>query len=126
MNKGGSDNTYSCHLCGFFGMYSYFGNKPLERNPSLIHKSRDSKSEDIVLIEKSFICDDPFDVQDNKSFLILGSLCNKCDQMVCNGNTCSFFYFKKRFCFKCAVIINPTEFPKEIQLEIKKYLNNQK
>ena len=101
------------------------GTNPL-KEIQVLFISRDSKSEDIVLIEKSFICDDPFDVQDNKSFLILGSLCNKCDQMVCNGNTCSFFYFKKRFYFKCAVIINPTEFPKEIQLEIKKYLNNQK
>lgn len=117
---------FNCYMCGLFAKYNYFGNFPLKRNSDINSKSSNSKSEDIVLLEKSFISDDPFDVQNNTSFLILGSMCNICNQMVCNSNSCSFFYFKKRFCFKCAVNIDLNEFPKEIQMEIKKYSVNQK
>lgn len=115
--------VFKCSTCGLFSRYEYFGTKPLERH-SQQKQSQSSqqtqKKENIILLEKSYVSDDPFSELKSANYLVLGSNCNVCNQMVCVSNECSFFYFKRRFCFKCATQYMD-EFPLEIKTEINKF-----
>lgn len=121
---------FICTKCNLSAKYSYYGRRPLDRY--LLSKSTEEltseqifylnskKRETIILLEDSFVCDDPFSQMKASNYLILGSLCSLCNKMVCSNSTdCSLFYFKKRFCLDCAKQ-NMIEFPVEIQLEISK------
>jgi len=122
--------VFKCSLCNLFARYDYFGRRPLERHSqpseskSTLSASRNSKKESIILFEDSYVCDDPFSELKANNYLVIGSKCNVCNKMVCVSAECSFFYFKKRFCFKCATEFAETEmeFPIEIRNEIKKYI----
>lgn len=125
---------FKCSKCSLSAKYSYYGTRPLDRY--LLSKETDEltseqlsylnskKRETIVLLEKSFVCDDPFSQMKSSNYLILGSLCSQCEKMVCsNSSECSIFYYKKRFCIDCAKK-NLVEFPNEIQVEILKNYKN--
>ncbi|CAF0913206.1 unnamed protein product [Brachionus calyciflorus] len=123
-------NLFKCSKCSLSAKYTYYGNRPLDRY--LLSKQNDEltneqlnylnskRRENIILLEKSFVCDDPFTQLKSTNYLILGSLCSQCSKMVCsNSSECSLFYYKKRFCIDCARV-NIEEFPSEIQQEILK------
>jgi hypothetical protein len=119
--------VFKCHLCGIYANYSYYGNKVLERNQdsSAGQQKKQTKKENLILIEKSYICDDPFSELRSINYLILGANCFECNQMVCVSAECSFFYYNKRFCLKCANDHiqddkKRLEFPVELINEIKK------
>ncbi|XP_063301127.1 cysteine-rich DPF motif domain-containing protein 1 isoform X1 [Pelobates fuscus] len=95
---------FECQLCKLSLPYSYFGQKP-------------PHAHSVVLLEESYIAKDPFS-PDKEKFLILGSHCYLCKQVVCVGTECSLFY-SKRFCLPC-FIKNKGEFPKEIQQDFDK------
>jgi hypothetical protein len=107
-------NVFKCINCELYAKYDYYGNKPTEH---YLKKSK-AGSDTIILLENSYICDDPFsDLKMN--YLILGSNCNECKNMICLSGQCSIFYYNKRFCIKCA-LNNLDEFPLEIKNELKK------
>lgn len=119
---------FKCYLCSLQARYEYYGTRPLDRfllkNESTQEKLPQRK-ENIILFEKSFVCDDPFSSLKSSNFLILGALCSQCDKMVCMSNECSFFYYNKRFCLSCAKIYmgpDTEEFPVELKTEISKIL----
>ncbi|XP_072256363.1 cysteine-rich DPF motif domain-containing protein 1 [Pyxicephalus adspersus] len=95
---------FRCYLCELSVPYSYFGQKP----PS---------SHSVILLEECYIMMDPFSPEKEK-FLVLGSVCNLCKQVVCVGTECSLFY-SKRFCLPC-VTKNKSEFPPEIWQDLDK------
>ena len=119
--------VFKCSMCNLFARYDYFGTKPLERHATTTSKTvqQNPKKETIILIEPAYVCDDPFSELKSNNYLILGAKCNICNKMTCVSSECSVFYFKKRFCFKCAAQCDQNEFPSEIQIEIKKYLDKQ-
>ena len=99
---------FKCSKCSLSAKYSYYGSRPLDRY--LLSKEKDEltneqlsylnskKRESVVLLEKSFICDDPFSQMKSSNYLILGSLCSQCDKMVCSSSSeCSIFIIKKGF-----------------------------
>ena len=125
--------VFKCHLCGIYANYSYYGNKVLERNQESTltvkgqQNKKQTKKENLILIEKSYICDDPFSELKSINYLILGANCFECNQMVCVNNECSFFYYNKRFCIKCAKDYlqddqKRSQFPVELINEIKKII----
>lgn len=130
---------FKCHICNLHSRYEYFGTRPLERNKesnentlksasSSSSSALNNKKENIILLEKCFVCDDPFTQRKFKNYLILGSKCSSCDKMVCAGNDCSIFYYTKRFCIKCSqqYLTSDTyanEFPKELKAELAKSLS---
>ena len=134
-------NIFACHLCNLYSKYDYYGTRPLDRY--LLSKSveeltseqknqllnlNNKKRENLILLEKCFITDDPFNPLKSSNYLILGSKCFECKKQVCVGNECSFFYYNKRFCFKCASDIikdskMSNEFPNELRNELIKILN---
>ena len=106
-------NLFKCSNCELYAKYDYYGNKPTE------HYLKKSKGDEIVLLENSYLCDDPFsDLKMN--YLILGSNCFECKKMICSSVDCSIFYYNKRFCLKCC-LNNLDEFPIEIKNELKKH-----
>lgn len=121
---------FRCCLCNLHAKYSYYGTRPLERNQesTTSNKSQTNQlnKEQIILMEKCYICDDPF-TPTNKlaSYFILGANCHLCNRMVCLGAECSFFYYKKRFCLQCAQkYLDTNEFPVELKAEIIKLLKS--
>ena len=130
--------TFTCYLCNLHSKYDYYGTRPLDRH--LLNKPIDEltndqknqlnskKKENIILMEKCFVSDDPFSELKSANFLVLGSRCSVCQQMVCPQIECSFFYYNKRFCLTCASIyIRDTsndEFPLELKSELIKIINN--
>lgn len=125
-------DLFKCFICNIHSKYNYYGTRPLER--LLISKSpgeltseqknylvNSAKKENVILLEKCFVCDDPFSQTKASNYLILGAKCFHCDKMVCVGSECSIFYYKKRFCVNC-VKLNMDQFPKEIITEILKLL----
>ncbi|XP_053318758.1 cysteine-rich DPF motif domain-containing protein 1 [Spea bombifrons] len=95
---------FECELCRLCIPYTYFGQKP-------------PNTRSVILLEECFVTKDPF-TPDKEKFLILGSHCSLCKQVVCVGTECSLFY-SKRFCLPC-VIKHKGEFPQEIQLDVEK------
>ncbi|KAM9313380.1 cysteine-rich DPF motif domain-containing protein 1 [Gastrophryne carolinensis] len=95
---------FECQLCKLAVPYTYFGRKP----PS---------TQSIILLEECYVMVDPF-TPDKDKFLVLGSPCSLCKQVVCVGNECSLFY-SKRFCLPC-ITKNKSEFPPEIQQDLEK------
>ncbi|RNA13466.1 cysteine-rich DPF motif domain-containing 1 [Brachionus plicatilis] len=123
-------NLFKCSKCNLNTKYTYFGRRPLDRyllskpteelTREQINYLNSKKRELVILIEDSFVCDDPFSQMKSSNYLILGSLCSQCQKMVCsNSSDCSLFYYKKRFCIDCAKK-NLNEFPAEVQIEISK------
>lgn len=111
------NSLFKCYLCNIYAKYNYYGNKPVEH---YFQKFNLNVKDTIVLLENAYVCDDPF--SDTKtSYLILGSKCYICKQMICISNECSLFYYNKRFCIKCAVQ-NINEFPNELKLELNKQI----
>ncbi|XP_073478005.1 cysteine-rich DPF motif domain-containing protein 1 isoform X1 [Aquarana catesbeiana] len=95
---------FVCHLCGLSVPYTYFG-----QNPPHTHS--------VILLEECYVMMDPFTPEKEK-FLVLGSVCSLCKQVVCIGTECSLFY-SKRFCLPC-VTKNKSEFPPEIRQDLEK------
>ena len=117
--------NFTCHICQLYARYDYFGRKPLERH--IIDTKPDTKRESVILLEPCYVTDDPFSFQNSNNYLILGADCSICGQMTCVSNRCSFFYYRKRFCFKCASQPGyQNEFPEEIKIEIEKFILTQK
>ena len=111
--------SFRCHLCNIFAKYHYFGTRPIERHFS----SSSKRADEFVLMEKSYVCDDPFSEPKPTNFLVLGSDCFACKRQVCVRAECSVFYYNKRFCLKCAeseVASGSGEFPTEVVNEINK------
>ena len=123
----GSVNTsFICSLCELYSNYDYYGTQPLQRmyqTDAQQAAKQSQNKEKFVLFEKSYICNDPFSEIKSNNFLILGANCCICNKRVCVSDECSFFYFSKRFCLKCAsnTEIDSGEFPTEIQDIIEKY-----
>ncbi len=115
--------VFKCHLCNLFARYDYFGTKPLERHYSSATSTnqQQKQKETLILFESAYICDDPFSELKSNNYLVLGAKCNICNKQVCVSSECSFIYFNKRFCFKCATQYE-NEFTNEIKLEINKYI----
>lgn len=121
-----SENIFRCKSCNLHAKYNYYGVKPLERHDKVSatkETSTNVRKEDIQLLEKCFVCDDPFLESRSANFLILGSRCFNCKSMICVRSKCSVFYYTKRFCIKCAQD-NLDSFPKEIQAELVKNINS--
>ncbi|KAM8973722.1 cysteine-rich DPF motif domain-containing protein 1 [Pelodytes ibericus] len=95
---------FECQLCKLSIPYTYFGQKP-------------PNAHSVILLEECYVTKDPFSPEREK-FLILGSHCNLCKQVVCAGAECSLFY-SKRFCLPC-INKNKSEFPHEIQQDLDK------
>ena len=122
--------VFKCEICKLHSNYNYYGTKPLERHQetnvqSSSSKSSSSRKEDITLLEKCFVCDDPFLENKSRNYLILGSRCNRCQKMICVSSKCSLFYYTKRFCINCAAEY-VDEFPNEIKTELVKIINSSK
>jgi hypothetical protein len=131
--------VFECHLCKIYSTYDYYGSKPLtERKLSIetnnpIYNKKETISSDknlikrdnLTLLEKAYICDDPFSEIRTNNYLILGAKCSSCHKMVCVDSECSIFYYTKRFCLACCKNISKSEFPLEINEEIEKILNKQ-
>jgi hypothetical protein len=137
-------NVFTCHLCQLYAKYDYYGTRPLDRH--LLNKpvaeltaeqrthllnivaKKQQQRETLVLLEKCFVCDDPFSQTKGTNYLILGSKCSVCDHMVCPSAECSFFYYKRRFCLKCAAAFiqdeHCDEFPAELRAELAKVIHN--
>lgn len=118
-NKPEVSDIFRCELCRLHAKYNYYGTRPLERHnePGSQQPAGQSRKEDLTLLEKCFVCDDPFVESKQRNFLILGSRCSQCQAMVCVSSRCSLFYYTKRFCMKCAKL-NIDEFPAEIKAEL--------
>lgn len=106
---------FQCYLCNLYANYDYYGHKPMDH----FNSQRYTNKEKLLLLEDCYICADPFSDFKSKQFLILGAKCSICTKEVCVSNECSLFYYKKRFCMKCA-LNNLTEFPDEIKKELSK------
>ncbi len=112
--------VFKCHLCQLYSHYDYHGRRPLERH--LVEPTA-ARHESITLQEVCYVIDDPFVIQSAASYLILGADCSICKQMVCVGSLCSFFYYKRRLCYKCCASPEYNqEFPDEIKTGIKKFI----
>ncbi|XP_072598431.1 cysteine-rich DPF motif domain-containing protein 1 isoform X1 [Vulpes vulpes] len=61
--------VFKCQLCALTAPYSYVGQKPPDTHS-------------VVLLEESYIMKDPF-TPDKDRFLVLGSRCSLCSQLVC-------------------------------------------
>jgi hypothetical protein len=134
--------VFTCYMCNLYSKYDYYGTRPLDRfllskpieeltseqKVQLSNSLNNKKKENVILLEKSYICDDPFSQLKSSNYLILGSNCSVCSRMVCVNNDCSFFYYKKRFCLKCASNYikdkSSNEFPIELKTEILKMMNS--
>jgi hypothetical protein len=124
--------VFRCSACNLHSNYSYYGTRPLERNETVGSENKSqsnvNRKENIILLEKCYVCDDPFAQNKYSNYLILGSNCVTCNKMVCVSSECSIFYYKKRFCIKCAsqYLNNDSadEFPIEIKAELLKLLNS--
>ena len=136
---------FKCSMCDLYTKYEYFGTRPVERH--LLNKPYEEltpdqqkerlkindsiklKKESIVLLENSYVCDDPFSVLKSSNYLVLGADCSVCKKMVCVDSQCSFFYYKKRFCLNCAKVYaneeneSAQEFPLELRNEIVKIIS---
>lgn len=102
--KGG---IFECGMCGLREAYHYYGRQPP------FHRA-------VTFMEECYLAKDPFHSGGGGSFLLLGSECVSCSQVVCQANSCSVFY-AHRFCLKCAAA-NIMEFPSEMQQRINKNL----
>jgi hypothetical protein len=128
--KAPSEDIFECSKCGLHAKYDYYGNKPYEFYERQSYRTSyqstsTTAKEQIVLLENCYTCRDPFEYsgaggQSRCKYLQLGSNCCNCANKICMGPDCSLFYYKKRFCIKCALSIQ-TEFPAEIQIELKKH-----
>lgn len=106
---------FKCDNCSLNERCDYFGT-----NPPFAKK--------IYFSEKCYVMKDPFSPAPshltNKSnseyFIVIGSHCSICNNLVCKGTECSFYY-SKTFCLSCAKN-NLKEFPLEIQTKIRKQL----
>ena len=97
--------VFKCTKCGLEEHYTYKG-----REPPFAKKIR--------ILEEGYIIRDPFSPPNQKQFLLLGSDCKICNNMICQSSECSIFY-TKRFCRSCAEQ-NIHFFPDEVQAKIKK------
>ena len=124
-NKTDERKEFICHMCKLYSRYVYYGTRPLERHfEKTISSKSTTKKEELILLEKAYVSDDPFSELKSNNFLILGAQCHVCAKMVCVGNDCSLFYYNKRFCVKCTSEID--EFPNEIKSELLKIIENSK
>ena len=144
-----SIQMFKCNICNLYTKFDYHGTRPVERHllnrldkeqlteDELKEKSKlidsiKNKKESIVLLEKCYVCDDPFSSVKSSSYLVLGANCFTCKQMTCMSNECSIFYYNKRFCQKCAAIHleneeqGNNEFPVELKSEIIKLISSSK
>ena len=142
---------FKCHMCNLYTKYDYYGTRPVERHllnrldkeqltdEELKEKAKlidsiKNKKESIALLEKCYVCDDPFSTVKSSSYLVLGANCFTCKLMTCMSNECSVFYYNKRFCLKCASTHleedsknnDACEFPVELKNEILKLISNSK
>ncbi|KAM6986686.1 cysteine-rich DPF motif domain-containing protein 1 [Aplochiton taeniatus] len=105
-----SERIFTCCLCGLSSPFTYYGQKP-------------PNTRAIVLLEKCYITKDPF-TPEKERFLVIGSSCSLCNNIVCVGTHCSLFY-TKRFCIPC-VNKHLDQFPHQIQNELVKKTRSSK
>ncbi|XP_023220214.1 cysteine-rich DPF motif domain-containing protein 1-like isoform X2 [Centruroides sculpturatus] len=100
-----AEKIFTCFLCGMNEKYHYYGrSSPFVRS--------------ISFTEDAYIAKDPFAPKGHKLFLLLGSHCSVCNNVVCQSKNCSIFYIQ-RFCVKCAKQ-HISRFPSQIQKDISK------
>ena len=119
-----SRKLFECYLCKTYAKCNYYGKKPMERNLDKKTTHHQRRLNELTLKEDSYCCDNPFVERRDTNFLVLGSDCCSCKQMVCISNECSLFYYDKRFCIKCAekCLLDDKEVPQELKNDIKKML----
>jgi len=91
---------FECSVCTLREKYEYFG----KAAPFLKR---------FVLLEDSYVIEDPFVAPKQGEALILGSHCNMCSKMVCKDPSCSIYY-NRTFCINCAKL-DAKSFPKVVQ-----------
>ncbi|XP_078474643.1 cysteine-rich DPF motif domain-containing protein 1 isoform X2 [Lampetra planeri] len=101
---GKCDAQFVCTVCKLHAPYNYYGRKPFYAKA-------------LELKEDSYTCQDPFETERGQ-LLVLGSNCSLCQRVVCTSQDCSLFY-TRRFCLEC-IKQHISEFPAEIQFELKK------
>lgn len=94
---------FQCTSCIFRTKYDYFG-----RNPTQL--------KNYLLLEDSYVLEDPFSSPKEKNVIILGAHCIKCKKRVCKNMNCSC-YFEGTYCICCAKN-NVKMFPKALQEKI--------
>lgn len=105
---------FKCGLCGMTEKCHYKGKRP-------------PFAKKVQLQEDSYVMKDPFSPQPDSRMasieymIVLGADCLMCEQKVCKGSECSFFY-SKTFCRTC-LHENIKQFPIEIQPKIRKQLS---
>lgn len=122
---------FECYLCKVYAKCNYYGKKPSERNDINNSSSKATTSSsrrlnnELTLKEDSYCCDNPFVERRDANFLVLGSDCFACKQMVCISIECSLFYYDKRFCLKCAekCLLEDNDVAQELKNDIRKVLN---
>lgn len=79
---------FQCANCPLREKYEYFG-----KWPPFLKK--------FVLLEDSYVIEDPFEPAKQGEILVLGAHCIKCNNSVCKDTNCSMYY-EGTYCIKCA------------------------
>lgn len=104
---------FQCTICNMLEMVNYYG-----KTPPFVYG--------LKLLEDSFVLRDPFQPPPFRwkpkaeYFIIMGAKCAVCENVVCKGPECSFYYTCS-YCLACAKkYIN--SFPLEAQAKLRKQL----
>ncbi|XP_039965101.1 cysteine-rich DPF motif domain-containing protein 1 [Bactrocera tryoni] len=104
---------FQCTMCDMLEMVNYYG-----KTPPFVYG--------LKLLEDSFVLRDPFQSPPIRwkpkaeYFVIIGSRCTVCENVVCKGAECSF-YFTCTYCLACAKK-HINKFPIESQAKLRKQL----
>lgn len=96
---------FQCSVCKYHERYDYFG-----MNPSYM--------KNYILLEDSYVIEDPFLPPRQGEYIILGANCSACNKAVCKDQRCSI-YFDKTICINCAKDCL-SSFPKVLQDKLNK------
>lgn len=104
---------FQCSTCNMLEMVDYYG-----KTPAFVYG--------IKLLEDSFVLRDPFQPPPIRwkpkaeYFVIIGAKCTVCENVVCKGAECSFYY-TCTYCLACAKKYT-NKFPIESQAKLRKQL----
>ncbi|XP_055380144.1 cysteine-rich DPF motif domain-containing protein 1 [Condylostylus longicornis] len=109
---------FSCYLCGMFEECHYKGKEPPFVSGSVKFR------EESYVIRDPFIAPPPLGKSKAEYFIIIGTQCVICKNLVCKGLSCSFYY-NVTYCLSCLEEVM-TKLPKEVQVRAKKQIANSK
>ncbi|XP_054083687.1 cysteine-rich DPF motif domain-containing protein 1 [Zeugodacus cucurbitae] len=104
---------FQCTVCNMLEMVHYYG-----KSPPFVYG--------LKLLEDSFVLRDPFQPPPMRwkpkaeYFVIMGAKCTVCENVVCKGAECSFYYTSS-YCLACAKK-HINRFPIEAQAKLRKQL----